>query len=142
MRIQQMRRGARYGMSCDDISPDVITISSWLSADEAKRKRRCDVRFALALKIQQVLSRELLFISRSYLEIGRAKRCRLHKLIRQRFAIALKIQREDFALLFHQSKDSVARFQQKRKRSSSRHESAGAKQLTIYEELRELDVNC
>ncbi|KZV37124.1 hypothetical protein F511_15044 [Dorcoceras hygrometricum] len=30
-------------MSCDDISLDVITISSWISADEAKRKRRCDV---------------------------------------------------------------------------------------------------
>ncbi|KZV55807.1 hypothetical protein F511_23374 [Dorcoceras hygrometricum] len=38
MKIQQMRRGASYGMSCDDISLDVITISSWLSADEAKRK--------------------------------------------------------------------------------------------------------
>ncbi|KZT75992.1 hypothetical protein F511_46984 [Dorcoceras hygrometricum] len=34
---------ARYGMSCDDISLDVITISSWLSADEERRKRRCDV---------------------------------------------------------------------------------------------------
>ncbi|KZV13885.1 nuclear transcription factor Y subunit C-4 [Dorcoceras hygrometricum] len=40
-----MRRGASYGMSCDDISLDVITISSWLSADEAKRE--------IALKIQQ-----------------------------------------------------------------------------------------
>ncbi|KZV23796.1 hypothetical protein F511_22460 [Dorcoceras hygrometricum] len=38
--------------------------------------------------------------------------------------------------------DPVAIFQQKRERSSSRLESAGAKQLTIYEELRELDVNC
>ncbi|KZT75827.1 hypothetical protein F511_47149 [Dorcoceras hygrometricum] len=37
MKIQQMRRGAKYGMSCDDISLDVITISRWLSADEAKR---------------------------------------------------------------------------------------------------------
>ncbi|KZV35276.1 hypothetical protein F511_40808 [Dorcoceras hygrometricum] len=37
------KRCARYGMSCDDISLDVITISSCLSADEAKRKRRCDV---------------------------------------------------------------------------------------------------
>ncbi|KZV49674.1 hypothetical protein F511_22630 [Dorcoceras hygrometricum] len=41
---------ARYGMSCDDISLDVITISSWLSADEAKRKRRGDV----VLEIQQM----------------------------------------------------------------------------------------
>ncbi|KZV15688.1 U-box domain-containing protein 50 [Dorcoceras hygrometricum] len=41
--FQQMRRDARYGMSCDDISLDVITISSWLSADEAKRERLCVV---------------------------------------------------------------------------------------------------
>ncbi|KZV13886.1 hypothetical protein F511_44876 [Dorcoceras hygrometricum] len=41
-------------------------------------------------------------ISRCYLKI--AKRCRLHKLIRQRFAIALKIQQEDFALLIQQTK--------------------------------------
>ncbi|KZV22421.1 putative dimethyladenosine transferase [Dorcoceras hygrometricum] len=33
-----------------------------------------------------------------------AKRCRLHKLIRQRFALAIKIQQEDFALLFQQTK--------------------------------------
>ncbi|KZV53926.1 protein GAMETE EXPRESSED 2 [Dorcoceras hygrometricum] len=33
-----------------------------------------------------------------------AKRCRLHKLIRQRFALALKNQQEDFALLFQQTK--------------------------------------
>ncbi|KZV24036.1 NAC transcription factor NAM-1-like [Dorcoceras hygrometricum] len=37
--------------------------------------------------------------SRCYLEIAIAKRCRLHKLIRQRFALAIKIQQEDFALL-------------------------------------------
>ncbi|KZV41632.1 hypothetical protein F511_23129 [Dorcoceras hygrometricum] len=39
-------------------------------------------------------------ISRCYLKI--AKRCRLHKLIRQRFALAIKNQQEDFALLFQQ----------------------------------------
>ncbi|KZV17284.1 hypothetical protein F511_25556 [Dorcoceras hygrometricum] len=33
---QQLRRCARYGISCDDISLDVIRISSWLSADEEK----------------------------------------------------------------------------------------------------------
>ncbi|KZV15512.1 hypothetical protein F511_44011 [Dorcoceras hygrometricum] len=36
---QQLRRCARYGISCDDISSDVITISSWQSEDEEKRKR-------------------------------------------------------------------------------------------------------
>ncbi|KZV13533.1 hypothetical protein F511_45304 [Dorcoceras hygrometricum] len=35
-------------------------------------------------------------ISRCYLKI--AKRCRLHKLIRQRFALAIKIQQEDVAM--------------------------------------------
>ncbi|KZV45145.1 hypothetical protein F511_25307 [Dorcoceras hygrometricum] len=40
-----------------------------------------------------------MLISRCYLEIAIAKRCRLHKLIRQRFALALKIQQEDFALI-------------------------------------------
>ncbi|KZV21099.1 heavy metal cation transport atpase [Dorcoceras hygrometricum] len=34
-----MRRGAKFGLSCDDISLDVITISRWISADEAKRKK-------------------------------------------------------------------------------------------------------
>ncbi|KZV13986.1 hypothetical protein F511_44657 [Dorcoceras hygrometricum] len=37
------KRCASYGMSCDDINLDIITISRWLSADEAKRKRRSDV---------------------------------------------------------------------------------------------------
>ncbi|KZV47885.1 acid phosphatase [Dorcoceras hygrometricum] len=36
--------------------------------------------------------------------LATAKRCRLHKLIRQHFALALKIQQEDFALIFQQSK--------------------------------------
>ncbi|KZV25880.1 hypothetical protein F511_20127 [Dorcoceras hygrometricum] len=54
-----------------------------------------------------------------------------------------KFSRKTLRLYSTSRKESaVARFQQKRKRSSSRHESAGAKQLTIYEELRELDVNC
>ncbi|KZV28500.1 hypothetical protein F511_15580 [Dorcoceras hygrometricum] len=48
--IQQLRRCARYGISCDDISLDVITISRKRSADEEKRKRRCDV----VLDIQQM----------------------------------------------------------------------------------------
>ncbi|KZV19139.1 nuclear transcription factor Y subunit C-1 [Dorcoceras hygrometricum] len=54
---QQMRRGARYGMSCDDISLDVITISSWLSADEAKRERRSDVvlRFSRWINVDDVI---------------------------------------------------------------------------------------
>ncbi|KZV07159.1 nuclear transcription factor Y subunit C-1 [Dorcoceras hygrometricum] len=52
-----MRRGASYGMSCDDISLDVITISSWLSADEAKRERRSDVvlRFSRWINVDDVI---------------------------------------------------------------------------------------
>ncbi|KZV44299.1 hypothetical protein F511_17622 [Dorcoceras hygrometricum] len=52
-------------------------------------------------------SRKLLFTSRCYLEIATAKRCRLHKLIRQRFALALKIQQMLFALI-NQSQDPDA----------------------------------
>ncbi|KZV34369.1 hypothetical protein F511_19318 [Dorcoceras hygrometricum] len=39
MKIQQMRRGARFGMSCDDISLDVITISRRSEAQKLKRRR-------------------------------------------------------------------------------------------------------
>ncbi|KZV57149.1 hypothetical protein F511_42353 [Dorcoceras hygrometricum] len=76
--------------------------------------------------------------SRRFLKIAIAKRCRLHELIRQRFAVALKIQQEDFALMFNQQARRISsrKIQQKRKRSSSRLGSAGAKQLTTYEELR------
>ncbi|KZV29001.1 hypothetical protein F511_03777 [Dorcoceras hygrometricum] len=114
LKIQQIRRRAKYGMSCDDISLD-----QKLSADEAKRERGSDVVLRSADEEKRedeatsyeeassrkllFISRELLFISRCYLEIARAKRCRLHKLIRQRFAIALKIQQENFALIFNQS---------------------------------------
>ncbi|KZT76471.1 hypothetical protein F511_46505 [Dorcoceras hygrometricum] len=51
LEIQQMRRGAKFGLSCDDISLDVITISRWISADDAKRKREAT---SYCAKIQQV----------------------------------------------------------------------------------------
>ncbi|KZV30734.1 hypothetical protein F511_39514 [Dorcoceras hygrometricum] len=45
-------------------------------------------------------------ISRCYLKI--AKRCRLHKLIRQRFALAINIQQEDVAMeIFSRHEDSA-----------------------------------
>ncbi|KZV25299.1 hypothetical protein F511_07431 [Dorcoceras hygrometricum] len=44
--------------------------------------------------------------AKCYLEIAIAKRCRLHKLIRQRFALALKIQQMLFALKIQQSQDT------------------------------------
>ncbi|KZV49333.1 hypothetical protein F511_22672 [Dorcoceras hygrometricum] len=42
LEIQQMRRGAKFGLSCDDISLDVITISRWIQQMmlSAKEKRR------------------------------------------------------------------------------------------------------
>ncbi|KZV33456.1 BEACH domain-containing protein lvsC-like [Dorcoceras hygrometricum] len=57
--------------------------------------------------IEKISSRKLLFTSICYLEIVIAKRCRLHKLIRQRFALALKIHQEDFALIIKQSQATV-----------------------------------
>ncbi|KZT75479.1 hypothetical protein F511_47496 [Dorcoceras hygrometricum] len=57
------KRCARYGMSCDDISLDVITISSWLSADEEKRKRRSDVvlRFSRWISADDVIGDVIIF---------------------------------------------------------------------------------
>ncbi|KZV30704.1 hypothetical protein F511_06962 [Dorcoceras hygrometricum] len=44
MKIQQKRRGAKYGMSCDDISLDVITISRWISADDEDQQMKRSAR--------------------------------------------------------------------------------------------------
>ncbi|KZV38802.1 protein SUPPRESSOR OF npr1-1, CONSTITUTIVE 1-like [Dorcoceras hygrometricum] len=101
-------------------------------------------------------------ISRCYLEIAIAKRCRLHKLIRQHFALALKIQQMLFALKIQQSQDTswkhmfntswtTRRKQQqhpvypvagnpdaKNRRSSKAQQlknEPAAKQLTTYEEF-------
>ncbi|KZV19875.1 poly [Dorcoceras hygrometricum] len=128
--------------------------------------------------------------NRCYLEIEIAKRCRLHKLIRQRFAIAIKIQQEDFALIISADEatmDSVAmqrypdaideqdasnssiqsraylnqlllinqsqalhiqstwfpgaKNHRRSKAQQLKNESA-AKQLTTYEELSKMNVNC
>ncbi|KZV55940.1 Chromatin remodeling complex subunit-like protein isoform 1 [Dorcoceras hygrometricum] len=65
------KRCARYGMSCDDISLDVITISSWLSADEAKRERRSNV----VLKIQQSVTQLRLFVHLRSLGVLTAAGC-------------------------------------------------------------------
>ncbi|KZV28782.1 hypothetical protein F511_06702 [Dorcoceras hygrometricum] len=79
---------------------------------------------------------------------AKKKRRRMKKHLATDHQQGATIQQEDVAMeIISRHEDSaVARFsrkiQQKRKRSSSRLESAGAKQLTTYEELRELDVNC
>ncbi|KZT76478.1 hypothetical protein F511_46498 [Dorcoceras hygrometricum] len=104
-------------------------------------------------------------------EIAIAKRCRLHKLIRQRFALALKIQQMLFAmrkfsrdfsqekpagsnsiqsrsiiyqlLLRIQSQEIQAqRIEESAEAFSSRRKEQAAKQLTTYEEISKMDVNC
>ncbi|KZV26663.1 hypothetical protein F511_34753 [Dorcoceras hygrometricum] len=89
-------------------------------AGESYRRRRCAkllLTNLLAVAIictvdESINSRYLRCKEEScYLEIAMAKRCRLHKLIRQRFALALKIQQEDFALIISADEatvDSVA----------------------------------
>ncbi|KZV54809.1 hypothetical protein F511_04431 [Dorcoceras hygrometricum] len=119
-----------YGDSADGLEVDDV-----IADDEDQQMKRSAKMKRRRVEIQQML-----------LELAIAKRCRLHKWIRQRFALALKIQQEDVAMeIISRHEDSaVARFsrkiQQKRNISSSRLESAAAKQLTIYEELQELDV--
>ncbi|KZV44769.1 hypothetical protein F511_36622 [Dorcoceras hygrometricum] len=46
--------------------------------------------------------------SRCYLDLAIAKRCRLHKLIRQRFALAMKFQQEDFAFIISADEATVS----------------------------------
>ncbi|KZV55710.1 hypothetical protein F511_18998 [Dorcoceras hygrometricum] len=130
LKIQQMRRGASFGISCDDISLDVITISRWSEAQKLKRRRVLNQQMKQSAReeatsygdsagglvvddvigdvIQSQESAGSLHssrkrkrrrrgdpvasysaISRCYLKI--AKRCRLHKLIRQRFALAYEV---------------------------------------------------
>ncbi|KZV19926.1 hypothetical protein F511_16005 [Dorcoceras hygrometricum] len=60
-RYQQLRRCTRYRISCDDISSNVITFSSWLSADEnrnekMKRRRAEESADGLALMTTSVTS--------------------------------------------------------------------------------------
>ncbi|KZV42564.1 hypothetical protein F511_35804 [Dorcoceras hygrometricum] len=85
----------RAGESADEL---VLMMSSVMSSYSADGLRRAVAR-----------------ISRCYLKIAIAKRCRLHKLIRQRFALALKIQQEDFALI-NQSQDPVASYSGSRRK--------------------------
>ncbi|KZV45915.1 hypothetical protein F511_20511 [Dorcoceras hygrometricum] len=85
-------------ISAVEATVDVLRFSRWISADDVIG----DVIIFSRWVEQPVASYSA--ISRCYLKIAIAKRCRLHKLIRQRFALALKIQQKDFALLFQQTK--------------------------------------
>ncbi|KZV39454.1 hypothetical protein F511_37208 [Dorcoceras hygrometricum] len=88
------------GLVGDDVIGDVIqsqdSAGSLLSRRKWKRRR-----------IGSLSSRKLQCNQQMLLELAIAKRCRLHKLIRQRFAHALKIQMEDFALLFSADEATV-----------------------------------
>ncbi|KZV23381.1 hypothetical protein F511_09126 [Dorcoceras hygrometricum] len=53
--------------------------------------------------------------SRGNLELAIAKRCRLHKLVRQRFAFALKIQQMLFALISSSRKIPAGRYSTSRR---------------------------
>ncbi|KZV34140.1 hypothetical protein F511_19230 [Dorcoceras hygrometricum] len=81
---QQMKRSER------DEATSCWRISRWISVDDV---------IGNVIIFSRWFERVVARIIRCYLEIAIAKRCRLHKLIRQRFALALKIQQEDFALI-------------------------------------------
>ncbi|KZV29807.1 hypothetical protein F511_22581 [Dorcoceras hygrometricum] len=94
----------RAGYSADGLALMTSLVTSSHSTDDLKDQSQestgslhPDARGRDVVK--EIFSRKLLFTSRCYLEIAIAKRCRFHKLIRQRFALALKIQQEDFALI-------------------------------------------
>ncbi|KZV19603.1 hypothetical protein F511_10506 [Dorcoceras hygrometricum] len=83
-------------ISVDDVIGDVIIFSRWFEKEQSQESAGSlhpDARGSDVVERQS--SRKLLFTSRCYLEIAIAKRCRLHKLIRQRFAIQQKL----FALI-------------------------------------------
>ncbi|KZV49600.1 protein arginine N-methyltransferase PRMT10 [Dorcoceras hygrometricum] len=110
-------------INVDDVISDVIqsqeSAGSLHSRRKWKRRRREDPVASYSA------------FSRCYLKIATAKRCRLHKLIRQRFALAIKIQQEDFALFIQQSQalhpvDMNSRRKQQQHPVESSYESAVA----------------
>ncbi|KZV46155.1 hypothetical protein F511_23891 [Dorcoceras hygrometricum] len=78
---QQLRRCARYGISCDDISLDVITISSWLSA-EVKRSERDEAtscwRISRWISVDDIIGDVIIFsrwFERAVARISSKMRC-------------------------------------------------------------------
>ncbi|KZV55013.1 hypothetical protein F511_30440 [Dorcoceras hygrometricum] len=160
---QQMKRSARgeatsYGDSADGL---MLMTSSMTSSSHKNQQVACIPDARGSDVVEEIFSRELLFISRCYLEIAIAKRCRLHKLIRQRFALALKFQQMLFAmrkfsrdfsqeksagsnsiqsraiiyqlLLRIQSQEIQAQRIEEEAKRSRRGNLSAAKQLTIYQ---------
>ncbi|KZV53136.1 hypothetical protein F511_16471 [Dorcoceras hygrometricum] len=89
----------------------LISSQSAVGYQQMKRSERDEA--TSCWRFSRWFERAVARISRCYLEIAIAKRCRLHKLIRQHFALALKIQQEDFALIIQQSQEPVARTSRK-----------------------------
>ncbi|KZV55945.1 hypothetical protein F511_10263 [Dorcoceras hygrometricum] len=124
---QQMKQSAReeatsYGDSADgldgdDVIGDVIqsqeSAGSLHSRRKRKRRRREDPVASYSA------------ISRCYLELAIAKRCRLHKLIRQPFALAIKIQQEALALFISADGATVS----SRKMNQSQATAASSREL-------------
>ncbi|KZT76837.1 hypothetical protein F511_46138 [Dorcoceras hygrometricum] len=132
------------GLVGDDVIGDVIqsqeSAGSLLSRRKRKRRRRGPSRKLqcnqqMLFEDSKTIRKQQYFQSRAY----------LYQLLLCIQSLGNPVARREEAgevKRFNQSQDSVAIFQQKRERSSSRLNSAGAKQLTNYEESRELDVNC
>ncbi|KZV54807.1 hypothetical protein F511_04429 [Dorcoceras hygrometricum] len=142
---QQLRRCARYGISCDDISSDVITINIWQSADEKRTDGLSPAvaRYQQVATVHPVESFSVIFNqSRMHSE-----RCRLNNRKLQRFAypVDMESSRKKADVVESYNPDArypVAVFEDSAEVQSSRSDEPAAKQLTIYEELSKLDVNC
>ncbi|KZV20664.1 hypothetical protein F511_31163 [Dorcoceras hygrometricum] len=144
------KRCARYGMSCDDINLDVITISSWLSADEAKRKRRCDVTQESAGSlhsdargsdvVEEIISRKLQCIQQMLFGDSKTIRKQQQHPVESLFESAVAI----YSVVSYsvQSQEIQAQRIDEVARRTSRSDGSAAKQLTTYEEISKLDVNC
>ncbi|KZV29338.1 hypothetical protein F511_34933 [Dorcoceras hygrometricum] len=83
------------------LADEPLDISRWSEANKMKRRRAEDSADGLALMTSSVTSSYSAdgLREQSQESAAIAKRCRLHKLIRQRFALTLKIPQEEFALL-------------------------------------------
>ncbi|KZV43874.1 archaeal ATPase [Dorcoceras hygrometricum] len=125
------KRCARYGMSCDDISLDVITISSWLSADEVKRKSWSDVSLfkkqeeeeeSQAGADEETVDESI--ISRYSRSKKKKKNRKLELMKKRRSAGALKYSAGRLCVVFQQTK--LQRIQSQRKDIQTQEDSGEA----------------
>ncbi|KZV49991.1 putative Ufm1-specific protease-like [Dorcoceras hygrometricum] len=128
----------RAGESADGLAFMTSLVTSSYSADDLREQSQESADARGSDIIERQSSRKLLFTSRCYLEIAIAKRCRLHKLIRQRFAIQQML----FALITS-LKDPVASYSGCRRKQQqhpveSLYESAVATHPVIGKSSREL----